>query len=58
MKRQAIRCRDPKIKPMEGAILQVSVPDAGSRRLLGNCWRDERRSEHNKHQRNEMFEHD
>ena len=32
--------------------------DAGSRRLLGNCWRDERRSERNKHQRNEMFEHD
>jgi hypothetical protein len=26
VKRQAIRCRDPKIKPMDGPILQVSVP--------------------------------
>jgi hypothetical protein len=25
-KRQAIRCRDPKIRPIEGAILQVRTP--------------------------------
>ena len=30
----------------------------GSRRLLGNCWRDEHRRERDEHRRNEMFEHD
>src|SRR6478672_13164781 len=32
--RQAIRCREPKIKPMEGAILQASVPTL----VPGGCW--------------------
>jgi hypothetical protein len=34
VKRQDIRCREPKIKPMEGAILQVSVPTL----VPGGCW--------------------
>jgi hypothetical protein len=34
MNRQAIRCRDPKSKPMEGAILQVNVPTL----VPGGCW--------------------
>ena len=29
-----MRCRDPKIKPMEGAILQASVPTL----VPGGCW--------------------